>query len=65
MMKPNFSRMTRQALRAYILANREEDDAIAALIKMGNSNSPKFPFPKTNEDLNEMQELLQKKLNNI
>ena len=65
MMKPDFSRMTRQALRAYILANREDADAIAALIKMGNSNSPKFPFPKTNEDLSEMQALLQKKLNNI
>ena len=59
MMKPDF---TRQELRAYILANREDDDAIAALINRGNPNSPKFPFPKTDEDLKEMQEVLRDKL---
>jgi hypothetical protein len=31
MMKPDFSKMTRQELRAYILANREDDQAISAL----------------------------------
>ncbi|WP_434684103.1 DUF6887 family protein [Pseudanabaena minima] len=29
MMKPNFSKMTRQELRAYMLAKREDDEAIA------------------------------------
>lgn len=62
MMKPDFSKMTRQELRAYILANREDDDAIPALIKRGNPNSPKFPFPKTEADLKEMQEVLRDKL---
>lgn len=64
MMKPNFSKMTRQELRAYILANREDDDAIAALIKRGNPNSPKFSFPKTDTDLKEMQAILQIRLGN-
>jgi len=62
MMKPDFSKMTRQELRAYILANRDDDDAIAALIQRGNPNSPKFPFPKTDADLKAMQEILRDKL---
>jgi len=62
MMKPDFSKMTRQELRAYILANREDDEAIAALINRGNPNSPKFPFPKNDADLKEMQEILRDKL---
>lgn len=64
MMKPDFSKMTRQELRAYILANREDDQAIAALIQRGNPNSPKFPFPKTDTDLKDMQEILQIRLGN-
>lgn len=64
MMKPDFSKMTRQELRAYILANREDDQAIAALIQRGNPNSPKFPFPKTDADLKDMQEILQIRLGN-
>ena len=59
--KPDFSKMTRQELRAYILANRE-DDAIAALIQRGNPNNPKLPFPKTDADLKVMQEVLRDKL---
>lgn len=62
MTKPDFSTMTRQELRAYILTHREDDDAIEALIKRGNRNSPKYPFPQTDEDLREMEEILKKKL---
>jgi hypothetical protein len=64
MTKPDFSRMTRQELRAYVLAHREEDDAIEALIKRGNPNSPKYPFPQTDEDLREMEQILKRKLGN-
>lgn len=46
MTKPNFSQMTRQELRAYVLAHREDDDAIKELIKRSNPNSPTYPFPK-------------------
>ena len=59
MMKPDF---TRQELRAYILANRDDDDAIISLIQRGNPNSPKFPFSKTDTDSKEMQEILRDKL---
>lgn len=62
MMKPDFSKMNRQELRAYILANREDDEAISALIQRGNPNTPKFPFPKNDADLKAMQEILRDKL---
>ncbi len=62
MTKPDFSRMTRQELRAYVLAHREDDEAIEFLIRLGNPNSPKYRFPQTDEDLKEMEEILRKKL---
>jgi hypothetical protein len=61
MTKPDFSKMSRQDLRAYILAHRE-DEAIEALIRRGNPNSPTYPFPQTDEDLREMEEILKRKL---
>jgi hypothetical protein len=61
-MKPDFSRMTREDLRAYVLAHRDDDDAIEALIKRRNPNSPKHRFPQTDEDLVEMEKLLKQKL---
>ncbi|OUL19813.1 hypothetical protein BV378_31850 [Nostoc sp. RF31YmG] len=62
MTKPDFSRMTRQDLRAYILVHRDEDEAIEALIKRGDPNSPKYRFPQTDEDLREMEASLKRKL---
>jgi hypothetical protein len=54
--------MTRQELSAYGLAHQEEDEAIEALIKRGNPSSPTYPFPQTDEDLREMEEILKRKL---
>lgn len=62
MTKPDFSKMSRQELRAYVLAHRDDDEAIEALIRMGNPNSPVYPFPQTDEDLKVMEEILKKKL---
>ncbi len=61
-MKPDFSKMTRQELRCYILAHREDEDAIEALINRGNPHSLKYPFPKTEDDFREMEEILKQKL---
>lgn len=62
MTKPDFSKMSRKELRAYVLAHREDDEAIEALIERGSPNSPIYPFPQTNEDLKEMEEILKRKL---
>jgi hypothetical protein len=62
MMRPDFSKMTRQELRIYVLAHREDDDAIEALINKGNPHSLKYPFPQTEDDFREMAEILKQKL---
>ncbi|NJL87075.1 MAG: hypothetical protein HC886_15615 [Leptolyngbyaceae cyanobacterium SM1_1_3] len=62
MTKPNFSQMSCQELRAHILTHRDDDEAIEALIRMGNPNSPIYPFPQTDEDLKAMEEILKRKL---
>ena len=62
MTKPDFSQMTRQGLRSYILTHRDDDEAIEALIRRGNPNSPVYPFPQTDEDLKTMEEILKRKL---
>jgi hypothetical protein len=62
MTKPDFNQMSRQELRAYVLAHRDDDEAIEALIKRGNPASPVYPFPQTDDDLKAMGEILQKKL---
>jgi hypothetical protein len=63
-MPTDFSQMTRQALKAYVLAHREDDDAIAALIQRSNPNCPKYPFPQTDEDFAAMEEIFRQKLHN-
>lgn len=65
MMKPNFNTMTRQELRGYILTHRDDDEAIEILIKMGNSNDSKYPYPQTDEDFRQMEEILKRKLDNM
>jgi hypothetical protein len=62
MTKSDFNQMSRQELRAYVLAHRDDDEAIEALIKRGNPDSPVYSFPQTEEDLKAMGEILQKKL---
>ncbi|MEH2066796.1 MAG: hypothetical protein V7K47_01245 [Nostoc sp.] len=64
MTKTDFTKMSRQELRAYVLAHREDDEAIEALINRGNPDSPKYPFPQTEEDFREMEEILKRKLSN-
>ncbi len=62
MTQPDFNQMTRQELRAYVLAHRTDDQAIAALIQRGDPNRPKFRFPQTDEDFQEMEAILQRQL---
>jgi hypothetical protein len=44
-------------------SHREDDDAIAALIQRSNPDSPKYPFPQTDEDFAAMEEIFRQKLN--
>jgi hypothetical protein len=62
MTKPDFSQMSRQELRKYALANREDDDAIEALINRSDPDSPAYPYPKTEEEFREMEQVFRKRL---
>ncbi len=46
--------MTRQELRAYVLENREDDDAIEVLIKTANPNAVRYSYHLTDEQMNEI-----------
>jgi hypothetical protein len=46
------------------LAHREDDDAIEALIRLSDPNSPTYPFSETEADLEAMAAILQQKLGN-
>jgi hypothetical protein len=61
MTKPDFSQMSRKELKAYVLVNREDDDAIKELIKRPAPNARTYPYPQTEADLQEMQALFQRK----
>ncbi len=61
MEKPNFKVMTRRELRSYIIAHREDDDAIHELfINRRNPNATQYPSNLTDE---EMKEILKRKIN--
>lgn len=62
MTKPDFSKMTRQELRTYVLAHREDDEAIEALINRRNPKNQRYPFPQSEEDRKEMDRILKRRL---
>jgi len=62
MTKPDFSQMSRQELRKYVLVKREDDDAIEALINRTDLNSPSYPYPRTDEEFRQMEEIFRKRL---
>ncbi len=57
-MKPDFEAMTREDLKAYVLRHREDDEALAALLKRPNPNSVVY----TTNDPKEIEEILRKKI---
>lgn len=60
MERPNFKEMTRTELRAYIVAHRQDDEAIHELfVNRRNPNALKY----STSDPKEMEEILRRKLN--
>ncbi len=61
MTKPNFKEMSRAELRKYILAHREDEEAIHEFfINRSNPNAKVYPANLSNE---EMEEIFRHKLN--
>lgn len=58
MMKPDFRAMSKEDLRAYVLAHREDDEAIRELFSRRSPNSVVY----TTNDPEEIKEILRKKI---
>jgi aromatic ring hydroxylase len=62
MNKPNFSTMTSKELKAYALAHREDDAVFTELTKRVSEKGTRYPYPQTEEDLEQMRQLFQRKV---
>jgi len=58
MNKPDFKAMSKEDLRAYVLAHREDDEAIRELFGRRSPNSVVY----TTNDPEEIKEILRKKI---
>ncbi|MCL1463353.1 DUF6887 family protein [Argonema galeatum] len=64
-MKPDFETMSKAELRAYVLANRSDNEAFYKLVdclKADNKDAVRYPFVKTAEDLAKMEEIIRDRI---
>ncbi len=59
MTKPNFEAMSKEELRAYVLANREDDEAIRELFSRRDPNATWYSSDLSPE---ETQEIVRRKI---
>lgn len=65
-MKPDFKQMTRAELKAYIVAQREDDEAIHELsVNRRNPNAKLYPPPLDEEGVRIMEEAFRLKIQEI
>jgi hypothetical protein len=61
-MRPNFEKMSKDDLRAYVLENREDLEAVCSLMSR-RPNAIWYDFPDTEEGQEQMREVLRRKIN--
>ncbi len=54
MTKPNFEAMSKEELRAYVLSNREDDEAIRELFSRRDPNAPWYGSDLSPEEVTEI-----------
>jgi flagellar biosynthesis protein FliP len=67
MMKPNFDKISKAELRAYVMSHKDDEEAFCKLVdrlKADSTNQTQHPFPKTLEDVAKVQEIIQHKIRN-
>ncbi|MGF1977960.1 MAG: DUF6887 family protein [Nostoc sp. CmiSLP01] len=62
-MNPNYEQMSFQELRTYVVENREDIEALRFLMSKRNPNSPKYPTPLTEADMQAQMEIIRRKIN--
>ncbi|MFN6564564.1 MAG: DUF6887 family protein [Nostoc sp. ChiSLP01] len=55
--------MSFQELRTYVVENREDIEALRFLMSKRNPNSPKYPTPLTEADMQAQMEIIRRKIN--
>ncbi|BAZ51768.1 hypothetical protein NIES4103_44260 [Nostoc sp. NIES-4103] len=62
-MNPNYEQMSFTELRAYVIENREDIEALRFLMSKRDPNSPKYPTPLTEAEMQAQMEIIRRKLN--
>lgn len=59
-MNPNFEQMTFAQLRAYVIENHEDIEALRFLMSKRNPNSKGYPAPMTDAEMEAQMEILRR-----
>jgi hypothetical protein len=59
-MNPNFEQMTFAQLRAYVVENHEDIEALRFLMSKRNPNSKGYPTPMTDAEMEAQMEILRR-----
>lgn len=65
MAQPNFEKMTRRELKAYVIENHNDEEAIQFLMKTAKSTGPSYPCPTTPEEIAQQQAILNSKIEQL
>ncbi|MBN3946709.1 MAG: hypothetical protein HWQ38_09510 [Nostoc sp. NMS7] len=62
-MNQNYQQMSFSELRAYVVENREDIEALRFLMSKRDPNYPKYPMPLTEADMQAQMEIIRRKIN--
>lgn len=65
MAKPDFEKMTRRELKAYVIKNRTDEEAIQFLMETAKPTGQTYPCPKTPEEMAQQQAILMDKIEQL
>lgn len=63
LMMQNYEKMTFTELRAYVVKNRDDIEALRFLMSKRDPNSTKYPAPITEAQMQEQMEVIRRKVN--
>jgi hypothetical protein len=67
-MKPDFEKMSKAELKAYVLAHKNDNEAFYQLVdrwKAETKDRVGYPYPKTSEEIAIMEEAIQERIRQI
>jgi hypothetical protein len=62
-MNQNYEQMSFTELRAYVVENREDIEALRFLMRKRDPNSKGYPMPVTEADMQAQMEIIRRKIN--